>query len=77
MSEAVPERVDTIEAAVPAFDPERIIAELDKAQRRLPEAAMREAREDRDVTVPRLIQAIRDATAKVRKGDKTDGNARF
>jgi len=77
MSEAVPERVGTAEAAVPPFDPERIVAELDGAHRCLPEAAMREAREHRDVMVPRLIQAIRDATAAVRAGDKVDGNAHF
>ncbi len=77
MSEAVPEQVGTAEAAVPPFDPERIIAELNGAHRRLPEAAIREAREHRDVMVPRLTQAIRDAMAKVRARDEMDGNAHF
>ncbi|MFI5381502.1 MAG: DUF1186 domain-containing protein [Tepidisphaerales bacterium] len=76
MSETVPEPAGAAEAAVP-FDPERIIAELNSGRRHLPEGAIREARLHRDVMVPRLIQTIQNATAKVRAGDNLEGNARF
>ncbi len=81
MSEAIPEQpthIDDVETtSPPPFDPERIIAELDAAFGRLPEAAIRESREHRDEMVPRLIQTIRDATVTVRAGGKGTGNAHF
>jgi hypothetical protein len=64
------------EAAIEA-ELDRIIAELDKGVDKLPVAAIQEAREHRDLIVPRLIRAIRDATASVRAGDRVEGNAHF
>lgn len=72
----VQEQPATIDAAAP-FDPEKIMAELDSACGVLPEAAIREARAHRDVMVPRLIQEIREATAKIRSGQKVEGMAHF
>ena len=78
MPEATASHTDTTDAGVPRpFDPEAVIAELHASFERLPEAAMRQAREHRDVMVPRLIQTIREATAVVRQGNKVDGNAHF
>ena len=78
MSEPVGEPEAAADASTPApFDPNEIIAELDRAHGRLPRPAIGAAREHRDVMVPLLIKAIQDATAKVRKGEKVEGNAHF
>lgn len=53
---------------------DRIIADLNVAFE-LPEGAIREAREHRDVVVPRLIATIKDAIAGARKGEVPAGEA--
>lgn len=56
---------------------DRIVAELDVGFHVLPEGAIREAREHRDLIVPRLIQVLQDVIAEARAGDISEGNAHF
>jgi hypothetical protein len=67
----------TSETATPAVDLDAIIAELDSADEKLPEKAIRDARAHRDEMVPRLVEAIRLATARARAGEPPEGNAQF
>lgn len=66
-------------AASHAIDAEldRIVSELDKGVEILPEAAIREAREHRDLMVPRLVRVLEEAIAAARRGEKPAGNAHF
>jgi len=59
------------------FDADRILAELDSAHNRLPEEAIVQTRRHRDIMIPRLIGALRDATATMRAGKTPEGNAAF
>lgn len=56
---------------------DRIVAELDGGVRKLPVEAIREAREHRDLMVPRLIEVIKDTAAAALAGDAPEGNAHF
>jgi hypothetical protein len=66
-------------AASRAIDSEldRIVAHLDAGVEKLPIDAIYEAREHRDLMVPRLIEVLRDATAAAREGAVPEGNAHF
>jgi hypothetical protein len=66
-------------AAVHAIDAEldRIVAELDEGVERLPEEAIREAREHRQLMVPRLMQVLKEAISAARAGERPKGNAPF
>ena len=69
--------VDT--AATRAIDAELalIVAELDEGVKRLPVGAIREAREHRDLMVPRLIESLRDTISAARQEELPEGNAHF
>jgi hypothetical protein len=54
-----------------------IVAKLSPGVGRLPEDAIREAREHRDLMVPRLIEVIQNAVTAVREGKPPEGNAHF
>lgn len=56
---------------------DRIVAELDVGFHVLPEDAIREAREHRDLIVPRLIQVLQDVVAQARAGKIPEGQAHF
>ena len=56
---------------------DRIVAELDAGVEKLPVKAIREAREHRDLMIPRLIEAIQDAISAALAGDAPEGNAHF
>lgn len=60
-----------------ATELDRIMRELDPGNRRLPVEAICAARAHRELIIPRLIAAIREATAAARKGDAPEGNAHF
>ncbi|MGA2497515.1 MAG: DUF1186 domain-containing protein [Tepidisphaeraceae bacterium] len=78
MSDTGSQQTDAADAqGQAAFDPDRVIAELEQGVGRLPEAAIRQARAHRDVMVPRLIKAIEDATAMIRQGKKVETNGHF
>ncbi len=70
---------DRAEALAPGTDAvlDRILKELDEAERELPVEAIREARLHRDALVPRLIQVLRDAAADARAGNPPEGQAPF
>jgi hypothetical protein len=56
---------------------DRIVAEFSEAGRRLPVEAIREAREHRNLMVPRLIRVLREATVAARDGHVPEGSAHF
>jgi hypothetical protein len=56
------------------FDLERTLAELDHCERTLPRDAILAAREHREEITPRLIEAIRSATAQAREGHPPKGS---
>lgn len=58
-------------------DLEQIIAQLDAAGKKLPEQAIRDARQRRDEIVPRLIETIRIAAEQTRAGNPPEGQAHF
>ncbi len=60
-----------------AVDLDQIISDLDAGHERIPVAAIRAAREHRELVVPRLIQLIRDAATAAREGNPPEGNAHF
>jgi hypothetical protein len=66
-------------AAAHAIDAEthRIVAALESPVGKLPEDAIRESREHRELMVPRLIQVLQDAVATARRGEKPKSNAHF
>ena len=59
------------------FEADRIVAELNDAQNKLPVAAIEAVREHRDVMIPKLIGVLQDVTAKARIGELAEGNAHF
>ncbi|HET6883492.1 MAG TPA: DUF1186 domain-containing protein [Pirellulales bacterium] len=54
-----------------------IVAKLEAGVDHLPEDAIREAREHRELMVPRLIQALKEAITAARQGNTPQGNAHF
>jgi hypothetical protein len=54
-----------------------LIAELDAEEWRLPESAIVRIRELRELAIPRLLDAVRNATALARLGRPPAGNAHF
>jgi uncharacterized protein DUF1186/SEC-C motif-containing protein len=60
-----------------AVDLDQIISDLDAGHERIPVAAIRAAREHRELIVPRLIQLIRDAATAAREGNPPEGDAHF
>lgn len=56
---------------------DRVVAELAKGEQKLPVAAIREAREHKDLMVPRLIRVLREASVAAREGHVPKGNAHF
>ena len=58
-------------------DLDAIIATLNRRTGRTPRAAIRQARENRNLIVPRLIEAIREAVAEARAGRTPEGRAPF
>ena len=69
--------VDKAASRAIAGELDRIVAALDAGVKKLPVAAIREAREHRDLMVSRLIEVLREATAAARAGDVPEGNAHF
>lgn len=55
----------------------RIMSELDAGVGKLPVEAIREAREHRELIIPRLIENLREAADRARHGSKPEGNAHF
>ena len=68
------ELLDSVASRVLEAELDRIIAELNIAIE-LPEEAILESREHRDVVVPRLIATINDAIAGARRGELPSGEA--
>lgn len=60
-----------------AAEIDRIMRELDARTRRLPVEAIRAARSHRELMIPRLIAAIREATARAREGNLPEGKVHF
>jgi hypothetical protein len=66
-------------AANCAIDAEldRIVATFDQGIPELPVAAIREAREHRELMIPRLVRVLHEATAAARDDHVPEGNAHF
>lgn len=58
-------------------DLDAVIATLNRKGGRIPRAAIRQARENRDLIVPRLIEVIREAVAEAQSGRTPEGRAPF
>jgi hypothetical protein len=71
------ESVDGAASRTLAAELDRIVAGLDEGKHKLPVEAIREAREHRDLMVPRLIKVLRDTTSAVLADDTPEGNAHF
>lgn len=71
------ELLDSAASRIVEAELDRIVAELDVDFDVLPEGAIREAREHRDLIVPRLIEVLKKAIAAVRTGDRPEGEAHF
>jgi hypothetical protein len=56
---------------------DRIVGALDTAGHKLPVAAIREARQHRDLVVPRLIEVLKHASCEARAGNLPEGQAHF
>ena len=72
--------LDALDAATSgmiAAELDRIVADLDSAGRRLPVKSIEEAREHRDLMVPKLIEVLRDVTSAARAGEIRKGQAHF
>ena len=69
--------VDGAASRAIAAELDRIVAGLAAGVRKLPVDAIREAREHRDLMVPRLIKVLEDATSGARAGNMPEGNAHF
>ncbi|REK26725.1 MAG: DUF1186 domain-containing protein [Planctomycetota bacterium] len=67
--------VDSI--AEPTTDLDEIIAELDSADSRFPEQALRAAQRNRDRIIPRLIQCLVDAADQAERDEPPRGDAHF
>jgi len=71
------EMVNSATSWAVASELDRIVAGLDAGVKKLPVEAIQEAREHRDVMVPRLIEVLRDAVSASRAGDVPEGDAHF
>lgn len=71
------EALDSVASRIIEAELDRIVAELDVAFDVLPEGAIREAREHRDLIVPRLIKVLQDAIDAALAGEIPDGHAHF
>lgn len=69
--------LDTATARGIAAELDRLMGDLDGAGTNLPVKAIEEAREHRDLMIPKLIEAILDATVAARAGDIPKGQAHF
>jgi hypothetical protein len=72
--------LDTLNAAAQqaiAVELDRIVADLDEGTNKLPEQAIQEAREHRELMAPRLIEVLTEATSVARRGETPEGNAHF
>lgn len=69
--------IDATASHAIAAELDRILRKLDAGVDTLPEDAIREAREHRDLMIPRLIRVLTDAIATARSGVKAEGNAPF
>ncbi len=69
--------VDVASSRAIAAELDRIVADLDVGVKKLPVEALREAREHRDLMIPRLIEVLTNAASAARTGDTPDGNAHF
>ena len=69
--------VDLAASNAIAAELDRIVAELDAADNKLPVDAILEVREHRDLMVPRLIDVLREAVSLGRQGKVRAGNAHF
>lgn len=69
--------LDSVAARIVEAETDRIVAELDVGLNVLPEGAIREAREHRELLVPRLIEVLQEAIATVQAGDLPEGQAHF
>lgn len=71
------ELLDSAASRIIETELDRIVADLDVEFRVLPEGAIREAREHRDLIVPRLIEVLKKAIARARAGDTRERQAHF
>jgi hypothetical protein len=69
--------VDAASSRTIAAELDRIVADLDAGVKTLPLDALREAREHRDLMVPRLVEVLRNTASAAREGNIPDGNAHF
>ncbi len=69
--------VDRAASRATTAELDRIVAGLDAGYKKLPVESIREAREHRDLMIPRLIEVLRDAISAARAGDAPEGNAHF
>ncbi len=56
---------------------DRIVAELDRDDDKLPVSAIKEARQHRELMIPRLIRVLEETAALVRQGKLPQGSAHF
>jgi hypothetical protein len=71
------ESVDGAASRTMTAELDRIVAGLEEGKHKLPVEAIEEAREHRDLMVPRLIKVLRDTTSAARADDTPEGNAHF
>lgn len=69
--------VDTAAEQAIVGELDRIVADLDERKDKLPEEAIQEARQHRELMIPRLIEELRMATSAARQGAPPKGNAHF
>lgn len=71
------ELLDSAAARIVEAEIDRIVAELDVGFNVLPEHAIHETREHRELMIPRLIEVLQEAIATVHAGDLPEGQAHF
>lgn len=76
-SQRLSDAIDEASSYIIKTELDRIVTELDASGRILPVGAIREAREHRDLMVPRLTQVLREAITAAREGNIPQGNAYF
>lgn len=59
------------------FEADRVMQELETADRKLPVAAIKEVRQHPDIFAPLLIHSLRQSALRVRHGDEPDGASFF
>ena len=63
--------------AMSEIDLDSILEDLDSAGKKLPVAAIREARKHREIIIPRLIEVLRKTAAEARAGNLPEGDIHF